>query len=202
MGIAVGITRGLRYLHNEENMVHGNLTSSNVLLDEQKSPKIADVGLSRLMTSAANTDAVATAGTMGYRAPELSKLKNASTKTDIFSLGVIMLELLTGKSPGEAIDGLDLPEWVASIVKEEWTNEVFDVELMRNDCNNGDELLSSLKLALHCVDPNPGARPEAQQVLEKLEEIKPDLVNVVTKEPPVSVDDDDDDEAAVAGKSE
>lgn len=173
--IATGITRGLCYLHTQVNMAHGNLTASNIVLDEQMEPKIGDVGLSRLMTSAANTNMVATAGTLGYRAPELSKLKNATTKTDIYSLGVIVLELLTGKSPSEATDGADLPQWVASIVKEEWTNEVFDVELIRdnnnNESNTGDELLNTLKLALHCVDPSPIARPEAQQVLQQLEEI-------------------------------
>ncbi|KAL1543616.1 putative leucine-rich repeat receptor-like protein kinase imk3 [Salvia divinorum] len=173
MNIAIGITRGLCYLHTEANHIHGNLTATNVLLDENTDPKIADVGLSRLMTSAATANVVATAGSMGYRAPELSKLKNATDKTDVFSLGVIVLELLTGKSPSEAKDGLDLPQWVASIVKEEWTNEVFDVELMRDASSSvGDELLNTLKLALHCVDPSPAARPEALQVLQKLEEIK------------------------------
>ncbi|KAL8504908.1 hypothetical protein ACS0TY_016197 [Phlomoides rotata] len=183
MNIAIGITQGLCYLHTEINMVHGNLTASNVLLDEQNDPKIADVGLGRLMTSAANTNVVATAGSMGYRAPEFSKIKNASPKTDVFSLGVIILELLTGKSPSEAKDGLDLPQWVASIVKEEWTNEVFDVEIMRDASNNGDELLNTLKLALHCVDPSPSARPEAQQVLQKLEEIKADAAAEVSTAP-------------------
>lgn len=171
----MGITRGLCFLHTKENIIHGNLTSSNILLDEKNTPRIGDVGLSRLMTNAGNTNVIATAGTLGYRAPEFSKLKNASTKTDIYSLGVIMLELLTGKSPSEATDGLDLPAWVASIVKEEWTNEVFDVELMRDASNIGEELLNTLKLALHCVDPSPAARPETQQVLEKLEEIKPEF---------------------------
>ncbi|KAK9069330.1 hypothetical protein SSX86_013446 [Deinandra increscens subsp. villosa] len=181
LNIIVGITKGLVFLHNYQDnniIVHGNVTSSNVLLDEQKNPSIADVGLSRLMTSAANTNVIATAGTLGYRAPELSKLKNANTKTDVYSLGVIMLELLTGKSPSEATDGLDLPQWVASIVKEEWTNEVFDLELMRDPANvGGDELLSSLKLAMHCVDPSPEERPEAAQVLEKLQEIKPEVLS-------------------------
>ncbi|MCI73696.1 putative inactive leucine-rich repeat receptor-like protein kinase IMK2-like, partial [Trifolium medium] len=50
------------------------------------------------------------------------------------------------------MNGVDLPQWVASIVKEEWTNEVFDVDLMRDSSTNGDELLNTLKLALHCVD--------------------------------------------------
>ncbi|XP_023742606.1 probably inactive leucine-rich repeat receptor-like protein kinase IMK2 [Lactuca sativa] len=176
LNIIVGITKGLVFLHSQENIIHGNLTSSNVLLDEQTNPAIADVGLSRLMTNAANTNVIATAGTLGYRAPELSKLKKSNTKTDVYSLGVIMLEILTGKSPSEATDGLDLPQWVASIVKEEWTNEVFDLELMGDPANvGGDELLSTLKLAMHCVDPSPEERPEAKQVLEKLEEIKPEV---------------------------
>lgn len=175
MNIAMGTTRGLCYLHTQENIVHGNLTSGNILIDDQNNPKIADFGLSRLMTAAANSNVIATAGALGYRAPELSKLKKASAKTDVYSLGVIILELLTGKSPGEATNGVDLPQWVASIVKEEWTNEVFDLELMRDASTTGDELLNTLKLALHCVDPSPAARPEVQQVLQQLEEIKPEL---------------------------
>lgn len=174
MRIAQGMARGLSYLHSHENIIHGNLTSSNLLLDEQTNSKIADYGLSKLMTAAANSNVIATAGALGYRAPELSKLKKANTKTDVYSLGVIILELLTGKSPGEPMNGLDLPQWVASIVKEEWTNEVFDLELMRDASVIGDELLNTLKLALHCVDPSPSARPEVQQVLQQLEEIRPD----------------------------
>ncbi|XP_028767542.1 probably inactive leucine-rich repeat receptor-like protein kinase IMK2 [Neltuma alba] len=174
MRIALGVTRGLCYLHTEENIVHGNLTSSNILLDEQTNAHITDFGLSRLMTTSANSNIIATAGNLGYNAPELTKTKKPNTKTDVYSLGVIILELLTGKPPGEPTNGLDLPQWVASIVKEEWTNEVFDLELMRDAPAIGDELLNTLKLALHCVDPSPAARPEVQQILQQLEEIKPD----------------------------
>ncbi|KAL2333455.1 hypothetical protein Fmac_014668 [Flemingia macrophylla] len=172
MKIAQDLARGLSYLHSQENVVHGNLTSSNVLLDENTNAKIADFGLSRLMTTAANSNVIATAGALGYRAPELSKLKKANTKTDIYSLGVILLELLTRKSPGVSMNGVDLPQWVASIVKEEWTNEVFDADLMRDASTVSDELLNTLKLALHCVDPSPSARPEVHQVLQQLEEIR------------------------------
>ncbi|KAL2549812.1 putative inactive leucine-rich repeat receptor-like protein kinase IMK2 [Forsythia ovata] len=174
MKIAKGMARGMLYLHTNVNIIHGNLTSSNVLIDEHSNAKIADYGLSRLMTTAANANVIATAGALGYRAPELSKLKKATTKTDVYSLGVIILELLTGKSPGEAMNGVDLPQWVASIVKEEWTNEVFDLELMKDGSVIGDELLNTLKLALHCVDPSPSARPEVHQVLQQLEEIRPE----------------------------
>uniref|UniRef100_A0ACD5XKK8 Uncharacterized protein n=1 Tax=Avena sativa TaxID=4498 RepID=A0ACD5XKK8_AVESA len=178
MHIAVGIARGLHHLHADATMVHGNLTSNNILLDEDNNAKIADCGLPRLMSAAANNNVVATAGALGYRAPELSKLKKANTKTDIYSLGMIMLELLTGKSPGDTTNGLDLPQWVASVVEEEWTNEVFDLELMKDAATGsetGEELVKTLKLALHCVDPSPVARPEAQQVLRQLEQIRPSM---------------------------
>lgn len=178
MNIAVGVARGLHHLHADASMVHGNLTSTNILLDEDNNAKIADCGLSRLMSAAANSNVIAAAGALGYRAPELSKLKKANTKTDIYSLGMIMLELLTGKSPGDSTNGLDLPQWVASVVEEEWTNEVFDLDLMKDAATGsetGEELVKTLKLALHCVDPSPVARPEAQQVLRQLEQIKPSI---------------------------
>uniref|UniRef100_A0A0D9VT08 Protein kinase domain-containing protein n=1 Tax=Leersia perrieri TaxID=77586 RepID=A0A0D9VT08_9ORYZ len=180
MNIAMGVARGLLHLHAEADIVHGNLTSNNILLDDDVSPKIADCGLSRLMNATANSNAVAAAGALGYRAPELAKLKKASNnaKSDIFSLGMIMLELLTGKSPGDTTNGLDLPQWVASVVEEEWTNEVFDLELMKDAAAGseaGEELVKTLKLALHCVDPSPAARPDAQQVLRQLEQIKPSV---------------------------
>uniref|UniRef100_A0A0D9XN89 Protein kinase domain-containing protein n=1 Tax=Leersia perrieri TaxID=77586 RepID=A0A0D9XN89_9ORYZ len=175
MTIAKGTARGLAFLHDDMNIVHGNLTASNVLLDDHTNPKIADFGLSRLMTTAANSNVLAAAGALGYRAPELSKLKKASAKTDVYSLGVIILELLTGKSPAETTNGMDLPQWVASIVKEEWTSEVFDLELMRDGDNGpaGDELVDTLKLALHCVDQSASVRPDAREVLRQLEQIRP-----------------------------
>ncbi|RLM58327.1 putative leucine-rich repeat receptor-like protein kinase IMK3 [Panicum miliaceum] len=175
MTVAKGTARGLAYLHDDMSIVHGNLTASNVLLDEQCNPKISDFGLSRLMTTAANSNVLAAAGALGYRAPELSKLKKANAKTDVYSLGVVILELLTGKTPAESTNGMDLPQWVASIVKEEWTSEVFDLELMRDAAAGpvGDELMDTLKLALHCVDPAPSVRPEAREVLRQLEQIRP-----------------------------
>ncbi|CAH8384530.1 unnamed protein product [Eruca vesicaria subsp. sativa] len=185
MRLIKGMARGLFYLHTHANLIHGNLTSSNVLLDENNNAKISDYGLSRLMITAAGSSVIATASALGYRAPELSKLKKANTKTDVYSLGVIILELLTGKSPSEALNGVDLPQWVATAVKEESTNEVFDVELLTDVNTMGDELLNTLKLALHCVDPTPSTRPEAQQVMTQLGEIRPEEMEAAaaTSEP-------------------
>lgn len=99
--VAEGAARGLVHLHQNENIVHGNLTASNILLDTRGTAitaAISDFGLSRLMTPAANANVVATAGSLGYRAPELTKLKKATTKSDVYSFGIVLLELLTGKS--------------------------------------------------------------------------------------------------------
>ncbi|KAF2306477.1 hypothetical protein GH714_018424 [Hevea brasiliensis] len=89
-------------LSSMEKIINGNLTSSKILTDEQTNADIAVFGLSRLMTTAASTNIIATAGSLS--APELSKLKNASTKSDVYNLGVIILELL--KSPGEPANGI------------------------------------------------------------------------------------------------
>lgn len=98
--IAEGAAHGLLHLHQTEGIIHGNLTASNILLDATQMPTISacisDFGLSRLMTPAANANVVATAGSLGYRAPELTKLKKASTKSDVYSFGIVLLELLTG----------------------------------------------------------------------------------------------------------
>ncbi|KAI5068329.1 hypothetical protein GOP47_0017152 [Adiantum capillus-veneris] len=182
MNIAIGAAKGLVYLHEEQKMIHGNLTSSNILIDAHQNAKLSDFGLSRLMTQAANSNVIATAGALGYRAPELTKLRKATTKSDVYSFGIVLLELLTGKAPGEGPSSgptegttMDLPDWVASIVKQEWTQEVFDIELMKGRAPGDEELINTLQLAMNCVTLAPLERPEMSEVLQQLEQIKPDL---------------------------
>ncbi|XP_072985995.1 probably inactive leucine-rich repeat receptor-like protein kinase IMK2 [Typha latifolia] len=175
MNIAMGIARGLHHLHTNAGIIHGNLTSSNTLLDEQTDPKISEYGLSGLMISDANSDVIATAGAHGYRAPELAKTKKADAKTDVYSLGMIILELVTGKPPGETINGMELRQWVASMSEEEWSNEVFDLELMKDSTVTQEKLVETLKLALRCINSSPVERPEVKQILQQLEEIEPGI---------------------------
>ncbi|KAJ0697739.1 putative protein kinase RLK-Pelle-LRR-III family [Helianthus annuus] len=111
---------------------------------------------------------VSTAYNLGYQAPEVTTLNKANTKADVYSLGMIMLELLTGKSPGEV---QDLPQWVVLAAKKEWTSKVFDHELMEDDTVGDDQLLNSLKLAMRCVHPLPQGRSDVHLVLQQLEEI-------------------------------
>ncbi|MFS7981794.1 putative protein kinase RLK-Pelle-LRR-III family [Helianthus anomalus] len=135
-------------------------------LDNNINPKISDFGFSQFITTASNSNVSATAGVLGYQAPELSTLEKADTKTDIYSLGVIMLELLTGKSPGE----VELSKWVQITVREEWVPEVIDVQLLRYTSVE-EKLVKMLQLAIDCVSILPQGRPDVHLVLQQLEEI-------------------------------
>ncbi|CAM6101999.1 unnamed protein product [Calypogeia fissa] len=179
MKIAMGAARGLGFLHENENIVHGNLSASNILLDGRMNSKISDYGLSRLMTPQAMQGLMASAGTLGYRAPELAKTKKATAKSDVYSFGIVLLELLTGKAPVEqssSESGMDLAEWVNSVVKEEWTSEVFDKEIINGAPHHQEEeMYNTLQLAMVCVNTAPTSRPEMEDVVRQLEEIRPDL---------------------------
>ncbi|MQL98616.1 hypothetical protein Taro_031334 [Colocasia esculenta] len=158
MKMAIGITRGLHYLHTLCNMVHGNLTSKNILLDDDGDDdydgygaKIADYGLLHLTTIAFGSNRTAAGGASDYRATELPMLEKPNKKTDVYSLGVIILELLTGDCLRKAMDGWT-PLWdVAG-----WLWAALD-----NTCRE----------ARRCMDRSPEARPEALDVLLRLQAI-------------------------------
>ncbi|KAI3496432.1 hypothetical protein L1887_38794 [Cichorium endivia] len=165
MHTILGITRGLFYLHNQVKIVHGELKSGIVLYDEVYNPKICNVGISWLMPATPRR----------FRnncAPEFTGVANATTEIDVYSLGVIMLELLTGQSTYIGINPIDLPSSVKSIPVENWYDQVFDEKLMQENSNNGNVLVKVMALALQCVEYNPKARPTVQEVLWKLEEIE------------------------------
>ena len=127
--MAAGTAHGLAFLHTSSKVAHGNIKSTNVLLDHSGNACLSDFGLS-IFASRSN----------GYRAPEAgSDARKLTQKSDVYSFGVLLLEILTGKFPsaaGDAGSGAgDLPRWVQSVVREEWTAEVFDLELMRYNFN-------------------------------------------------------------------
>ncbi|KAL9242404.1 hypothetical protein vseg_016400 [Gypsophila vaccaria] len=169
MKIAIGTARGLAYLHTSNNIVHGNIKSSNVLLRSNSEPAVSDFGLSSLFSpNSAATNRIA-----GYRAPEVVETRRPTYKSDVYSFGVLLLELLTGKSPNQASlgdEGIDLPRWVQSVVREEWTAEVFDVELMRYH-NIEEEMVQLLQIAMTCVSTVPDQRPTMPEALRMIEEM-------------------------------
>ncbi|KAM0017867.1 putative protein kinase RLK-Pelle-LRR-III family [Helianthus debilis subsp. tardiflorus] len=166
MRIAKGVARGLHILHTHHNIIHGNLTSHNVLLDVDINPNISEIGMSRLLTADANSKMIARAGTPGYQAPELSELKKPDMKTDVYSLGVIMLELLTRRSP----KSVDLSKRVQMTEPGKRVPEVIDFELQRYSSLE-EKIVKMLQLAIDCVSTLPKDRPDVHLVLQQLEEI-------------------------------
>ncbi|KAK1309150.1 putative inactive receptor kinase [Acorus calamus] len=171
-GIALGAARGIEYLHSQGSDVsHGNIKSSNILLTKNYDARVSDFGLAALVgpSSSPNPNRVA-----GYRAPEVTDARRISQKADVYSFGVLLLELLTGKAPAQALlneEGVDLPRWVQSVVREEWTAEVFDLELLRYQ-NVEEEMVQLLQLAIDCAAQYPDNRPSMSEVASRIEEIR------------------------------
>lgn len=167
MSVAVGIAHGLAFIHKElykEGIAHGNLKSSNVLMDKNMDPCISEYGLMvvnskpLLSTSQDNGSMDHSRGVPDY-----------PFKADMYNFGVILLELLTGKLVQN--DGLDLTTWVHSVVREEWTAEVFDKVLFAEGASE-ERMVNLLQVALKCINPSPEARPSINQVANMISTIK------------------------------
>ncbi|XP_054794743.1 probable leucine-rich repeat receptor-like protein kinase At1g68400 [Prosopis cineraria] len=172
--IAAGAARGVAFIHSScksLKLTHGNIKSTNILLDKAGNARVADFGLSIFAGPTAPKS-------NGYRAPEALDCRRCTQKSDVYSLGVVMLEILTGKCPS-SVDGggyggsavVDLPRWVQSVVREEWTAEVFDLELMRYK-DIEDEMVGLLQIALACTAAAPDQRPSMSHVVKMIEEIR------------------------------
>ncbi|XP_019196201.1 PREDICTED: probable inactive receptor kinase At1g48480 [Ipomoea nil] len=169
-GIALGAARGIEYLHSQGDAVsHGNIKSSNILLTKSYEARVSDFGIANVVGPSSSPTRVA-----GYRAPEVTDPRRVSQKADVYSFGVLLLELLTGKAPTHSLlneEGVDLPRWVQSVVREEWTSEVFDLELLRHQ-NVEEEMVELLQLAIDCAAQYPDNRPSMTEVANRIEELR------------------------------
>ncbi|XVF51369.1 hypothetical protein PTKIN_Ptkin04bG0179700 [Pterospermum kingtungense] len=172
MKIAIGAARGLSRIHMENGgkFVHGNIKSSNIFINPQQYGCVSDLGLSTIMSSLAPPISRAA----GFRAPEVTDTRKAMQPSDVYSFGVVLLELLTGKSPIHTTGGdeiVHLVRWVHSVVREEWTAEVFDVELMRYP-NIEEEMVEMLQIAMTCVVRMPDQRPKMPELVKMIENVR------------------------------
>ncbi|KAK9164731.1 hypothetical protein Syun_005633 [Stephania yunnanensis] len=172
--IAIGAARGIACIHTQNGgkLVHGNIKASNIFLNPANYGCVSDLGLTTTLMNPPGVRQISRVA--GYRAPEVVDARKTSQQSDVYSLGVLLLELLTGKSPVNATGSdevVNLVRWVQSVVREEWTAEVFDVELMRYP-NIEEEMVEMLQIALACVVRMPEQRPKMSDVVKMLEEIR------------------------------
>ncbi|KAJ4890072.1 Protein kinase superfamily protein [Raphanus sativus] len=169
--ICIGIAKGLAFLHEEARpqIVHRDIKASNILLDRHLSPKISDFGLARLMPPNMTHVSTRVAGTLGYLAPEYAVRGQLTRKADIYSFGVLLMEIVSGRSNRN----LRLPTEYQYLLERAWElyerNELVDlVDTGLNGVFDAEEACRYLKIGLLCTQDSPKLRPSMSKVVKLL----------------------------------
>ncbi|XP_057785440.1 MDIS1-interacting receptor like kinase 1-like [Salvia miltiorrhiza] len=175
--VALGVAQGLAYLHHDCHppIIHRDVKSNNILLDADFEARIADFGLARTMMHKNETVSMV-AGSYGYIAPEYGYTLKVDEKSDIYSYGVVLLELLTGRPPLDPSFGesIDIVEWLRRKVKSKAKSEAaLDPDIAGQCKHVQEEMILVLKIALLCTAKLPKERPSMRDVVTMLGEAKP-----------------------------
>jgi len=172
--IALGSAKGLSYLHDQcdPKIIHHDVKAANILLDEDFEAVVGDFGLAKLMDYKDAHVTTPVSGTMGHIAPEYHSTGKSSEKTDVFSYGIMLLELVTGQRVLDLTrlandDNASLLDWVKELLKEKKLENLVDDDL--NDNYIDVEVESLLQIALLCTQTDPTERPKMSEVVTMLE---------------------------------
>nr|KAJ0211984.1 hypothetical protein LSAT_V11C400212420 [Lactuca sativa] len=178
--IVQGLASALHHLHEEQGetyVIHRDIKPSNVMLDLEFNPKLGDFGLARLKDSnEQGSKTTKVAGTLGYFAPEYVTSRKASKATDMYSFGVTVLEIGSGRSVANQISDMDLIEWVTHLYREKQLLLTVD-ERLSHDVNEK-QYNCLMTVGLSCTHPDPSKRLIIEEVIHALKHVIPPKVPV------------------------
>ncbi|KAF5735600.1 hypothetical protein HS088_TW15G01109 [Tripterygium wilfordii] len=176
--IALDIALALAYLHDQcvPRVLHRDVKPSNILLDDDFNAYLSDFGLARLLGTSETHATTGVAGTFGYVAPEYAMTCRVSDKADVYSYGVVLLELLSDK---KAVDpsfssygnGFNIVQWAHMLLRQGQAKDFFNAGLW--DAGPHDDLVEVLHLAVVCTVDNLSTRPAMKQVIRRLKQLQP-----------------------------